>query len=203
MTSIDLVPPEAIRRRETRQRLRRWGTRLGTGFVVAVVVHVGLVQLAAGQRDELDRLTRKYSQLQEQLERAEGLLEQREELGRHREAISLIRADDTSGHYLDLLGGTLPPQSYLTTLALERCPPFEREARDRRDPQECQARLRLQGNAPGHEAVGQIIRGLVGRDEFKSVSLVSVSDPLHGTAGKDEVTFEILCVLADVRRGGR
>jgi Tfp pilus assembly protein PilN len=198
VTSIDLVPPEAIRRRDTRRRLHRWGSRLGTGLAVAIVVHVALVQLASGQKRELERLTRSYSHLQQQLQRAEGLLQQRENLGRHREAITLIRGDRSADRYLELLGATLTPDSYLDSLILDRCPPFEREARDPRKQQACEARLRIRGFAPGHEQVGHILRSLIARSEFRSVSLVSVTDPPRGDQSR-EVTFEILCVLAETQ----
>ena len=44
MTSIDLVPPEAIRRRDTRRRLHRWGSRLGTGLAVSARAPDGVIE---------------------------------------------------------------------------------------------------------------------------------------------------------------
>jgi len=204
VTSIDLVPPDAIARRETRRRLRRWGVRLGVGVGAALAMHATLVGLARAQRSELDDLTHRYSTLLEHLRRADELLEQREDLERHREAISLIRRDRTAGHYLALLGASLTTDSYLESLSLERCPPFERDAAAPKTAETCDARLRIRGRAPGHEEVGRILRAMIARSEFRGVNLVSVTDPPH-TRGErpDEVTFEILCVLAEVQGSGR
>jgi hypothetical protein len=214
MTSIDLIPPDTIARRDSRRRLRRWGFRLGFGTVLATTLHVALVELATGQHAELSQLTQRYTRLQEELERADGLLEKREELGRRREAISLIRGTRTAGHYLELLESTLTPESYLTTLVLERCPPFERDERDPTRQEACRARLRISGLAAEHAHVGRILREMIARDEFVKVGLVSVNElPPEPESRKKSrkksrtkpkppgVAFEILCVLAEEETG--
>jgi hypothetical protein len=194
VTAIDLVPAETIQRREVRRRLVRWGRRLALLLVVAAGLHVVLVAVASGQRTELARLQQTYSDLKERIRRAEGLLAERENLARHREAIALIRGARTAGHYLDAVGATMTPDSFLDTLVLERCPPVERQ--DPRGADACRARLRIQGRAPGHEQVGRILRSMIARPEFRDVSLVSVTDPPRG-AEPDAVSFEIVCVLAE------
>ena len=57
-------------------------------------------------------------------------------------------------------------------------------------------RLRIQGRAPGPEEVGRILRSMIGRPEFRQVTLVSVTDPRRIT-GRDEVSFEIVCELTE------
>ena len=195
MTAIDLVPPEAIARRETRRGLRRWAVRFSLSVILAAAVYGGLVSLAAGRDAELQALTGRYTALQDRLARAETLLKERSRLSLHREAIGLIRSERTAGWFLEVLGQTLTPESYLRSLTLNRCPYSDQEERDKKKKEPCGADLTLRGHAPGHEQVGQIIRGLVSTGHFKGVRLVSVTDPAK--AGKRrEVDFEIQCVLS-------
>jgi hypothetical protein len=201
VTVIDLIPPETIQRRDVQRRLGRWGARAGLVVAAGSVFYAALAAIASGQREELAGLQQTYSDLQDQLRRAEGLLQERQNLGRHREAIALIRGGRSAGHYLDAVGATMTPDSYLDALVLERCPPGEREDPEARAPEACLGQLRLQGRARGHEEVGWILRSMIARPEFREVSLVSVTDPPRGT-GPDEVSFEIVCVLAETGRTG-
>ena len=200
MTVIDLIPPETIQRRDARRRLARWGSRVGLVVAVGAGLYATLIAVASGQTEELARLQQTYSDLQGQLRRAEGLLEEWQHLVRHREAIALIRGGRSGGHYLDAVGATLTPDSYLDAIVLERCP-VEPEAPEGAAPEPCVGRLRIQGRAPGPEEVGRILRSMIGRPEFRQVTLVSVTDP-RAVTGRDEVSFEIVCELSETKGTG-
>lgn len=198
MTSIDLIPPEAHAIREAARRLRTWGTRLGMTFLLAALLYAGLLHLAAAGQKDLQRLSGQYASLQGHLRHAEDLLNERERLQKHREAIAILRRELSPLWFLESLGEALPARGYLTSLDLSLCSYRDEDSGQGDD---CRPGLRLRGRAPDPQQVGLIIHELTAAGGFGRVDLVSISEPV--TKGKRrEVEFELVCELAGEDTGG-
>ncbi len=194
MTSIDLTPPERIVRRVARVSLRRWGTRIGMVVLVVTLSYVGLVRLAAARGGDLQMITVRYAALQGRLQKAESLIAERDNLARHREAISLIRNEQTAAWYMELIGGFLTADSFLTSLTLDLCAYSDSKIWGTLNKEECGPSLRIMGHARGHQQVGQIIGGMNASGIFGEVDLISIqgSDDTGSSRGVD---FEMLCTI--------
>jgi hypothetical protein len=194
MTSIDLIPPELLVRRETKRRLRTWGKRLLTVAVVGAALFVVLVRMAESGNAELIQMSGRYAALQDRLGQAESLIQERDRLAQHQEAIGAIRRGATVGTYLEALGEAIPENSYLRRIDLRMCNASRPKNWTGIGEEECTATVQLRGTAPTHQDVGRIIRGLFDTGRFEEVGLVSLSEPMSGQ-GPDMVDFELLCSL--------
>jgi len=193
MRVIDLIPPDVQARRETGNRVRSWGRRLTLFAVVGAILLGGLFWLVEGRNSELAQLADKHGGLQERLQRAGSLLEERRRLARTHKAISLINTDRTAGWLLGILDSTMTPDTYLESVVVERCPPPDPET-DIAEGDPCVGSMKVRGIAPGHKQVGHLIQELITLEAFSDVALMSSRDstqPGHG----DRVEFEIFCML--------
>ncbi len=196
MTSINLVPGDLLARRDARCKLRSWVIRLLALIVVLAGAYGGLTHMAATQAAEVRQLAQRYARLQERIGSAETLIQERENLTRRRAATAQLRAGQTAAWFLDALGQALTPESYLSLVALERCPLVIDEEQQPGTPgnQQCMASLRIRGRAPGHRQVGEILRRLSDLAGLDAVTLVSASE-FTNEGGPSEVEFEVLCTL--------
>lgn len=194
MTSIDLTPPERLVRRVRNTSLKKWGNRLGVVLLCAVISYIGVARVAGAKEAELKQVTGKYALLQERLRKAESLLEERDNLARHQEAIRLIRNDRTAGWYLELLGDLLTADSYLTKLNLDLCPYSDSKIWGNLNKDNCSPSLTLEGHASGHQQVGKIIGHMNDSGIFQEVGLISIQVP-SGSGKSLGVDFEIRCSI--------
>jgi len=193
MTSIDLIPPDTVARRETARRIHVWAKRAGAISAVAVVFYVVLVHMADSGNAELLQLSVKYSALQERLRFAESLIQERDRLSEHRKVISVIRRDRTAGGLLEALGETLTPESHLQHLTINMCGSPDSNRWGLGGGDECNAVLMIRGTAPEHQHVGRTLRNLVASSAFDQAGLISAKEPDRSKG----VQFEIICSLAE------
>jgi len=193
MTTIDLIPPDAVARRETTRRVHVWTKRAGAISAVAVVLYIVLVHMADSGNAELLQLSVRYSALQERLRFAESLIQERDRLSEHRKVISAIRRDRTAGGLLEALGVTLTPESRLSHLTIDMCGSPDSNRWGLGGGDDCNAAIMIRGTAPEHQQVGRILRNLVASSAFDQAGLVSAKEPELS----DGVQFEIVCSLAD------
>jgi len=193
MTAINLVPPEVLRERAVRARLRTWATRLAAMLLALLVLHAGLSRFAAGSDREYRQWNGRYVALRGAVGSAEALVQERDALLARRGAIRTISAGEPTALLLDLLGRALTPASHVTFLSIERCPPAGGEKDQARGA--CRGALRLRGKASGHREVGEIIRALRESGAFREVLLIGVSEPMAAEAAGG-VEFEVVCNLA-------
>jgi len=196
MTAINLIPPDVCARRDVR-RLRHWIVRLASSTVVVVLLYAGLVHMVALRNAELHRLTGRFAFLQEHIQSAERVLDERDALKQQYTAIALIRGHCTAGRYMELLGDALPPEGYLR--ALEIGSPSKATSGQEGDAgiDEGPTELHIWGRAPAHQQVGHLMRQMTTSRDFGTVNLVSVSDLADPERGQ-EVEFEILCTPGGV-----
>jgi hypothetical protein len=193
MRVIDLIPPDIQARRDSDNRVRAWGRRLALFAISGAIVLGGLFWFVKARNSELVSLAHKHGGLQESLQRAGSLLEERRRLARTHKAISLINTDRTAGWLLGILESTMTPDTYLESVVVERCPPQDPEVEiPEGDP--CVGSMKVKGIAPGHKEVGHLIQELITLEAFSDVALISSRDstqPGHG----NQVEFEIFCML--------
>jgi hypothetical protein len=197
MSPINLVPSPILAKREARRRLRRWIATLGLAVAVLAPAYGVLARLAAARQAEVRRLTGQCVLMQQRLQGAEGLIQERDRLALRRAAVGRMSAGEPAAEILAMLGRALTPDSYLTVLSMERCDPVDaEEIEGPAGPQEaCQPVLRLRGRAAGNRQVGEILRRLGTEPVLREVTLVSATDP-GAESGPPEIEFELLCVLA-------
>ncbi|MBM3317388.1 MAG: hypothetical protein FJY75_06005 [Candidatus Eisenbacteria bacterium] len=195
MGGVNLIPPDLLERREARRLSRAWIGRLGVTLALLGVLFAALGRLAARQIEEVDRAAASYAALTARLQSAEELLRLRDRLAERHDMIGFIRGEMTADQLLEALAASLAPDTYLTCLSLERCPPAEAEAAPAPGAAPCESSLMLRGLAPGHRDVGEVLRRLGAQPVFRGVTLVSVQGPAaEQRAG--ELEFEMLCRLA-------
>ena len=201
MSMINLVPPPILAARAARRCLRRWTLTLGFAVALLLPVYIALAHLAATRQAEVHRLTGQCSLLQQRLQGAEGLIQERDRLALRRAVVEQMSARDPAAGLLEMLDRALTPDSYLTVLTLERHDPPDVEASaDQNTPAATTAStLRLRGRAPGNQQVGEILRRLAAEPALREVMLVSATDP-GSEVGPSQVEFELLCKLADGAR---
>lgn len=196
MTSIDLVPPETVARRETKRRLRGWGRRFALVGAIGIAVYVGLVRMADAGNAELVRLSGRYVALQDRLRQAESLIAERDRLSEHRQAIRAIRRGETMGAYLEAIGAALPERCSFTRLELDLCAQAGSKGWAGLGSAPCMIILRIRGTAPDHPVVGLIIRGMYDTGRFEEVALVSVDEAASHAEGVG-VEFELFCTMTE------
>jgi len=187
MSGINLIPPERARVRLARIHRRLW-LRVWIVTLVIVGITAGWMERTKNIRArEASDLRGRYSLLQEQVRLAENLIRERERLERRRAAVGVIREDHPAALLLELTGESLPEAAHLSFFRFERGQASS-EPEEGAEP----ARLVLRGEAPGHHAVGTIMRNLRDSGAFRSVRLVSVSDVASGSEG---LGFEVACTI--------
>lgn len=194
MTSIDLIPPETLVRRESKRRLRAWGRRLLVVVVCGVGLFTVLIRIAESGNAELVRMSGRYVALQDRLGQAESLIQERDRLAQHEEAIQAIRRDATVGAFLEALGEAIPEDSYLRRIDLQMCNAARPKNWTGIGNAECAATVQVSGTAPTHQDVGRIIRGLFATGRFEEVGLVSLREP-NTREDPVSVEFELFCSL--------
>jgi Tfp pilus assembly protein PilN len=201
MSPINLVPATILAQREARRRLRRWIATLGLAVAVLTPAYVVLARFAAARQAEVRRVTGQCVLLQQRLQGAEGLIQERDRLALRRTAVGRMSTGEPAAEILAMLGRALTPDSYLTVLSMERCEPVDTEEnQEPTEPREaCQPVLHLRGRAAGNRQVGEILRRLGAEPVLREVTLVSATDP-GAELGPSEIEFELLCVLADGAR---
>lgn len=90
MTVINLIPADVCAQREVRRCLRQWIVRLASSAALLALLYAGLLHMAALRNAELRRLTGRYAYLQEHLQSAERVLNERDALKQQYQAIALI-----------------------------------------------------------------------------------------------------------------
>ena len=120
MKVIDLIPPDVHARRQTGNYVKIWARRLGLFALFGALALGGLYWLVDGRNSELLSLADRHGGLQQRLERAGSLLEERERLATSHQAISLITTNRNAGWLLGILESTMTPDTYLRTLVIER-----------------------------------------------------------------------------------
>jgi Tfp pilus assembly protein PilN len=201
MSMINLVPPPILAERAARRCRQRWILTLGLTAAVLLPAYIALVHVAATRQAEVRRLTGQCSLLQQRLQGAEGLIQERDRLALRRAVVERMSARDPAAGLLEMLERALTPESYLTVLTLERRDPPDPEESTGENPPAAAAvsTLRLRGHAPGNQQVGEILRRLAAEPTLHEVKLVSATDP-GSEIGPSEVEFELLCTLADGAR---
>lgn len=196
MTTINLIPPDTLLRRDMNRRIRWWARRLGIGLLFLGLLYAGLLHLASGREAEVEQMTSKYALLRERFRRAESLVGERDRLAKRRAAIRSLRDDRTTGWYLEVLGEKLTAGSYLDLIILDRRVSAGSNQARRGKTDQYAMHLKIRGWAPGHGQVGEIIRRLVDSETFGDVNLISVREP-RGLRGRGEVEFELQCRLSE------
>jgi Tfp pilus assembly protein PilN len=201
MSMINLVPPSILAARAVRRCLQRWVLTLGLTVALLLPAYIALVRLAAARQAEVHRLTGQCTLLQQRLQGAEGLIQERDRLALRRAVVERMSARDPAAGLLEMLERALTPDSYLTVLTLERRDPPDPDASTDAPPSAAAAAstLRLRGRAPGNQQVGEMLRRLAAEPALREVTLVSATDP-GSEIGPSEVEFELLCTLADGAR---
>jgi hypothetical protein len=194
MTGINLIPPQLLAQREARRLVRRWGARLAATALGLTLLYAALARITADRLGEVDRATGRYTSLQERLQSAGDLIQERDRLAERCAIIDLIRDERTAGEFLTTLGAALTPDAYLAYLSLERCAGADSSEAAAPGAQPCRSQLVLRGLAPGHRQIGETLRRLSETRVFRDVALVSIRDPLD-PARAGEVEFEMLCNL--------
>jgi len=200
MSMINLVPPSILAARAPRRCLQRWALTLGLAVALLLPAYVALVRLAAARQAEVRRLTGQCSLLQQRLQGAEGLIQERDRLALRRAVVEQMSARDPAAGLFEMIERALTPDSYLTAFTLERRDPPDPEASsDAPSETVVASTLRLHGRAAGNQQVGEILRRLATEPALREVMLVSATDP-GSEVGPSEVEFELLCTLADGAR---
>ena len=162
MSGINLIPPERIRARLARMHRRLW-VRVWIVTMVALGITAGwLERVKDGRVETANDLRSRYLLLQEQVRLAENLIRERERLERRRAAVGVIREDRPAALLLELTGESLPATAHLSFFRFERGAAGE-SAEEAPQP----ARVLLRGEAPGHHAVGTIMRHLRSTGAFR------------------------------------
>lgn len=195
MSAINLVPPAILAARAARRCRQRWVLILGLTVALLLPAYLALARVAAARQAEVRRLTGQCTLLQQRLQGAEGLIQERDRLALRRTVVEQMSARDPAAGLLEMLERALPPDSYLTLLTLERRDPPDPEPETDARPAAAAATLRVRGRAPGNQQVGEILRRLATEPVLREVMLVSATDP-GAELGPSEVEFELLCTLA-------
>jgi hypothetical protein len=197
MKTLDLMPPETALRREVRRCASNWARRLILGASLTAFLYVSLSALASAQDAKLTELSKKYTALNGRLQRAGGLLAERNKLTRNYEAISLLANDRKTTEVLGTIGSALTPESHLSFLQIDRrIPEGEGPADAPGDApaEETGGQLCIRGVAPGHGQVGDVIKSMIASGVFSEVRLVWTKDASVAGA-PSRIEFEIECVL--------
>jgi Tfp pilus assembly protein PilN len=196
MTRVNLIPPETLERSRAGQRLRWWVRRL-LAVTVALGMLYGLAQrLTVGPSEAVGQMREDAARLQEAFSNAVSLVPERDRVVQRWRALGSIGEDPPAGWFLAALGEALPPQSYLSNLALDREIPAAAESRGAREEVQGAGRLEMRGYATGHPQVGQIISNLYQSGAFTDVHLISVTHTTAQVQGA-RVEFEVHCRLAE------
>lgn len=187
MRVIDLIPPDVHARRDEQQHVRHWARRLGLFALVAALAFGSLYWLVQGRKSELISLADRHDWLRERMQRAGSLLEERTRLASTQQAISLVSTDRTAGWLIGVLESTMPPEIYLRSLVIERCPPPDPAGKTLEGQDRCFGSMKFRGIAPNHGRVGLLIQKLITVGIFSEVALVSARDT------GQQVEFEIIC----------
>lgn len=191
MNRINLIPGEVLGRRRTQERLRRWGVLVGGTALVLTLLYAGVARVAAGRDAEVEAVSSRYTHLQQRLQYAQLLIQERDRLTHRQEAVRAIRDPLPAAMVLEILGSALTPDSYLTHVSLSRSTPIQSEKEEART----HPMLGLHGRAPGHSQVAEIISSLSQAEGVRTVVLLSARDIAPREAQASEVEFQLQCLL--------
>jgi len=164
---------------------------VGGTAVVLTLLYAGVARVAAGRDAEVEAVSSRYTHLQQRLQYAQLLIQERDRLTHRQEAVRAIRDPLPAAMVLEILGSALTPDSYLTHLSLSRSTPIQSGKGEART----QPSLRLHGRAPGHAQVAEIISSLSRAEGVHTVVLLSARDIAPREAQASEVEFQLQCLL--------